>query len=463
MTNKHDVLSVGTTALVIGLGRSGRACIDVLQQRGARLFATDESAPTLAQAQTDYASQQVEILSLPQLSQRLTEIDVAILSPGVPLTSPLVRAVQQAAIPVVSEIEAAYRISKAPIIAITGTKGKTTTTALTGALLKAAGYETYVGGNIGNALIGETALASEHAWVVAEISSFQLETISEFHPRIATVINLSPDHLDRYDSMEGYIAAKYRIFMNQREGDVFVGNLDDPIVAKLRDAMPGKLRSTTMWFSLEPHADADIYVENERILWRSSATGALLEIMPVAEISLLGRHNVANVLAALLLCLAAGCDPAKLRTGVKAFRALAHRLESLGTYDGVQYIDDSKATNPGSVAAALSSVTSPVILIAGGKNKGTDFQEMGKAITRHARAVVLIGEAADEIAATIHTIPVSRAVSMEAAVTAAAALASPGDVVLLSPGCASFDMFRSAEARGDEFAAAVKSRAGCVR
>jgi UDP-N-acetylmuramoylalanine--D-glutamate ligase len=363
-----------------------------------------------------------------------------------------------AQIDVLSEIEVAYRISRAQLIAITGTKGKTTTTALTGALLRAAGRETYVGGNIGNALIAETAQASPDAWVVAEISSFQLETIAEFRPRISCFLNFSPDHLDRYAGMNEYLAAKKRLWLNQTPDDIFIGNLDDPTVAGFANpANAPDLRAQQWWFASTPQPAARLYVD-AGMIWHAPPGAAAQSIMAVADIPLLGRHNVMNVVAALAIGLAAGCDEQALAAGVREFHALPHRLAPVAEIDGVRYVDDSKATNPGAVTAALESFAAPVILIAGGKNKGTDFCALGKTISRHARAVVLIGEAADAIAATIEDISVERANSMADAVTRAAGLARAGDVVLLSPGCASFDMFRSAEARGEEFAAAVGAR-----
>lgn len=454
----------GARILVVGLGRSGRTSLEILVARGAQMFATDESPQALEAYREEAVREGVTLLSPAELAAHIGTLDVAVLSPGIPLTSNVVRDLQKAEIPVLSEIEVAYRIAKAPLIAITGTKGKTTTTALTGALLRRAGYETYVGGNIGNPLIAETAIASAKAWVVAEVSSFQLETIHTFHPRIAAVLNLSPDHLDRYGSMASYVAAKYRIFSQQTSSDFFVGNLDDPLVALLADAAaPSRPVAKAQWFSLNADPRAALCVRDERIFWVPHVQSqSPIEIMPVAEIPLLGRHNVANVLAALLMGLLAGADPEKLRRGVRDFQGLPHRLELVATLAGIRYIDDSKATNPGSVAAALLAVSEPIVLIAGGKKKGTDFSELGKLISDRARAVVFIGESAQEMAATVTAIPVHRASSMDDAVIQATALACSGDTVLLSPGCASFDMFESAEARGDAFAAAVTLHGGLV-
>jgi UDP-N-acetylmuramoylalanine--D-glutamate ligase len=446
--------------LVIGLGRSGLASVHVLRARGSTVFATDEKPQAeLADALAELERMGVRFVAPDALRQLYGELTACVLSPGVPLNNALVREIQAARVPVYSEIEVAYRIGKAPMVAITGTKGKTTTTALVGAMFRRAGKTTHVGGNIGNALIDETFAAKPEDWVIAEVSSFQLESIRSFKPRIAAILNLSPDHLDRYHSMDEYGEAKFRIFANQGSGDTFVGNLDDPIVGALAEGEAAKrIPSRARWFGLSPRRMTSLYVRNERITY-APPTGdpRPIEIMPVDEIPLLGRHNVSNVLAALSIGLAAGLDPEALRAAVRDFEALPHRLQRVAFADGVTYVDDSKSTNPGSVIAALHAFDAPIVLIAGGKSKRTDFRAMGETVEKRTKAVVLIGEAAEEMAAALGTAPVARAASMEEAVAIARGLAVPGDVVLLSPGCASFDMFASAEARGDEFAAAANA------
>jgi UDP-N-acetylmuramoylalanine--D-glutamate ligase len=343
------------------------------------------------------------------------------------------------------------------MVAITGTKGKTTTTALVGALFRRAGKETHVGGNIGNALINETFVADKDDWVIAEVSSFQLESIRSFKPRIATILNLSPDHLDRYHSMDEYAEAKFRIFANQSATDVFIGNLEDPIVGALAEGDGAKrIPSRALWFGITPRRMTSLYVRGDVITYAPPRGDPRpIEIMPVSEIPLLGRHNVSNVLAALSIGLAADLDPEALRAAVRDFKALPHRLQPVAVVDGVAYVDDSKSTNPGSVVAALEAFAEPIVLIAGGKSKRTDFRAMAASVEKRAKAVVLIGEAADEMSDAIGAARVARAASMDEAVAIARGLAVPGDIVLLSPGCASFDMFASAEARGDAFARAA--------
>jgi UDP-N-acetylmuramoylalanine--D-glutamate ligase len=445
-------------ALVIGLGKSGLASCEILRARGATVFATDEKEPErLRDALLQLALVGAEFVAPDQLPTIFDRLTAAVLSPGVPLDGALVRRVRAAGVPVYSEIEVAYRLGQAPIVAVTGTKGKSTTTALIGHLFAQAGRATRVGGNIGNPLIRETVSAGPDEWIVAEVSSFQLEAIRSFKPRVAVLLNVTPDHLDRYRSMDEYAEAKLRIFSNQGPHDVFIGNLDDPTIGAFAEG-EGTLRipSRAFWYGRTPRRMTTLYVRANRITY--APPGGLprpVDIMPVDEIPLPGAHNVSNVLAAVLVGLSTGLDPETLRAGVRSFKALPHRLETVAESDGVRFIDDSKSTTPGSVIAALEAFDMPVILIAGGKSKRTDFAAMAEAITRKAKRVVLIGEAADEIASVLDPSIVSRAGSMDEAVALARAQAVPGAVVLLSPGCASFDMFDSAEHRGEMFARAV--------
>ncbi|MGP6189986.1 MAG: UDP-N-acetylmuramoyl-L-alanine--D-glutamate ligase [Vulcanimicrobiaceae bacterium] len=460
MSDSTGLFDARERTLVVGLGRSGQASCRVLRARGATVYATDEGprealGPAIAELEREGA----RFVAPEDVGELAGQLTSTVLSPGIPLNNDLVRRLQSARVPVFSEIEVAYRICKAPIVAVTGTKGKTTTTSLIGAMFRSAGKVTRVGGNIGNALIAETFEAAAGDWVIAEVSSFQLESIRSFKPRISTILNLSPDHLDRYHSMDEYSEAKFRIFANQGPGDTFVGNLDDPLVSELAEGDSSKrLPARALWFGVAPRRMTTLYVRHERITY-APPTGdpRPIEIMPVSEIPLLGKHNLSNVLGGLLVGLAAGLNPEALRAAVREFQPLPHRLQKIAEQKGVAYYDDSKSTNPGSVVAALESFDRPIVLIAGGKSKRTDFRAMSEAIGRRTRAVVLIGEAADEIAATLDAAKTYRAGSMEDAVSLARSLAQPGDVVLLSPGCASFDMFISAEARGDAFTGAVNA------
>lgn len=459
MTHGIPNFAAGETILVIGLGRSGVASSQILRGRDVAVFATDEKpredlAEAIAQIET-LGARFVPAAELPHVLDGLT---AAVVSPGVPLNGALVRGVQAANVPVFSEIEVAYRLCKAPIVAVTGTKGKSTTTSLIGHLFRSCNKTVHVGGNIGNPLIREVVDAKPQDWVIAEVSSFQLESIRAFRPRISVILNISADHLDRYYSMDEYAEAKYRIFANQNEQDYFVGNLDDERVRQLHwHTGETRVHARQMWFTLgEHHEHATMFLHGDAIVYTPvHGDPRPVEIMKTGEIPLAGRHNVQNVMAALLAALAANLDPHALREAVMSFSAMAHRLQPVSEIGGVLYVDDSKATNPGSVVAALHAYERPIVLIAGGKSKNTDFTELGRVIDARAKALVTIGEAADEIAAHVSRKPVERAHSMEDAVQRARALAAPGDVVLLSPACASFDMFRNAEERGDKFVAAV--------
>ena len=445
----------GDRALIIGVGRSGMATAAVLRDRGLRVAAYDDKNPEQLRAQrADLGRLQVELVGMDGLESAAAGAAIAIVSPGVPLNNPAVLAVQRAGVPVISEIEAAYRISKAPIIAITGSKGKSTTTALTGHLLKTAGMRARVGGNIGNPLIRETAAASRDEWIVAEVSSFQLEGISLFRPRISVLLNVTPDHLDRYPSIEEYREAKFRIFANQGEGDAFIGNAADPSIEALRIGRGRTIPCPAFWFAAQDRPDVAMALVDGRIVWRTEPAQVLL--LDAAGLRITGTHNIANAMAASLAALLAGAPIEAVREGLATFQALPHREQIIARRAGVIWVDDSKASNPDAVVKALAAFSGPIILIAGGRSKKTDFGAMAHAASERAKLVILIGESAREIGALIEHGPIVFADSMDRAVAAAAEAATAGDIVLLSPGCASFDMFESAERRGEAFATAVQ-------
>jgi UDP-N-acetylmuramoylalanine--D-glutamate ligase len=442
----------------------------VLRDRGLRVTAYDDKPfEQLKPQRTELTKLRVELVGGDGLAKAIDGASIAIVSPGVPPNNPAVLAIQRAGVPVISEIEAAYRIAKAPIIAVTGSKGKSTTTALIGHLLRRAGVRARVGGNIGNPLISEAAAASVGEWLVAEVSSFQLEGISSFRPRISVLLNISPDHLDRYPSIEEYREAKFRVFANQTADDVFIGNADDGAIVGLVDGPVKRLRCTQRWFSLTGDARADVTVEDGWIVERPALKSAGLQTRPHAtvqriialrELKIQGAHNAANAMAAYLAASAAlGAKrmeaAAALADGLRSFEPLAHRLQIVARSGGVTFVDDSKASNPDAVAKALEAFDAPIILIAGGRSKRTDFGAIARPAQERCKRVILIGESAHEIGALIERVPIEYAASMDEAVSAAALAASPGDVVLLSPGCASFDMFDSAEQRGERFTQAA--------
>ena len=461
----HFAFDAHERVLVIGMGKSGQACVAVLCDRRATVFVTDEKAQSALTVAIEAARVCGARFVAPyELASILSEISVAVVSPGVGPTSPVVRAVIAAGIPIVGEIELAYLLSRAPMIAVTGTKGKSTTTSLIGHLLRACGRDVRVGGNIGNPLVGEVHAIGLEGWIVAELSSFQLESTRTFRPRVSVLLNLSEDHLDRYASMDEYAAAKFRIFHNQGLSDYFVGNLDDDRVSALhwQASTQPQMEARQLWFTLrdDPH-HATMYLHKDAI-WYAPITGdpRAIRIVGIDELPMPGSHSIQNIMAALLSALAVGANPEVLRRGLASYTPPAHRLMPIDTFDEVAYIDDSKATNPAAVIAALHAFTAPVVLIAGGRAKGTDFGALGVAIRARAHTVVLIGEAADEIAAVCPDLPILRANSIDEAVAMAKQAAHPGDIVMLSPGCASFDMFASAEDRGERFIAAVRALHG---
>lgn len=438
--------------IIIGVGRSGLATAKVLRERGVSVVAYDDKPlGLLASESAALARLGVPLLSAKELEGAAKAATAAIVSPGVPLTNRAVRELADAGVTVVSEIELAYGLSRSPIIAVTGSKGKSTTTALIGHILTTAGISNRVGGNIGNPLVLETVSAPNNAWVVAEVSSFQLEGIRTFAPRISVLLNISPDHLDRYHSMEEYAEAKYRIFTNQKRGNFFIGNADDEYCAALRSGSGRSIPCRALWFGMDStdRGLAMTLLGDSIVLRERRRETAVIE---AHDLRIRGKHNIANAMAAALAATCAGVKLDAVREGLATFNPLPHRLTPVHRASGVTWIDDSKATNPASATAALEAVESPVILIAGGKGKKTNFTRFANAASKKAKRVILIGETAREIGELIEGPPISYARDLEAAVADAAAAARSGDVVLLSPACASFDMFESAEDRGERFA-----------
>ncbi|HEX3905012.1 MAG TPA: UDP-N-acetylmuramoyl-L-alanine--D-glutamate ligase, partial [Polyangia bacterium] len=376
---------------------------------------------------------------------------LVILSPGVP-EIPELAAARAAGVEITGELELASRFVSATIVAITGTNGKSTVTTLVGEMLRATGHPTFVGGNLGEPLaeaVG-TPAAEVGGFCVVEVSSFQLETTETFRPRVAVLLNITPDHLDRYAGLEGYAAAKARIFAAQTPDDFAVVNFDDPLAVRASAAA----RARREGFSIVESLATGAWLGGPLLL---KLPGQAPESYPADLPWLLGqRHNQANALAALLAARLAGAAPAEARAGLLAFRALSHRMELVADADGVAYYDDSKGTNVGAVVAALDGFPRPVVLIAGGRDKGGDYAPLAEALGRVGRAAILIGEAADKMqAAFAPVLPVERAPTLETAVEAARRWARPGDAVVLSPACSSFDMFRDYAHRAEVFRSAV--------
>jgi len=445
----------GRTVSVVGLARSGIAAARLIRRLGGRVLASDAATSLPADARR-LEAEGCRLWTGGHPAEAFDDADLVVVSPGVPLTLPALRSVKGRGVPVIGELELGWLVMEADLIAITGTNGKTTTTTLTGELLRATGRPTLVAGNIGTPL-------SEHALdfpaggiVVAEVSSFQLESTVRFHPRVAAVLNVTPDHLDRHGSFKGYLEAKARIFLNQTSADRAVLNADDPGAAGLAARAAGPV----LWFSRLAAQEHGIFVRDRWIV--ANVDGRLERIAPISEITLRGQHNVENVLAATACALWTGMAPESIRGGIAGFRGVEHRIEPVGDDRGVAFYNDSKGTNVASTIKALESFSEPVILIAGGTGKGQDFAPLANAARGRVRHAVLIGVDRDKLRHALEVAGASteEANSMEEAVRRARATARSGDVVLLSPACASFDMFDNYEHRGQVFKAAVRALRG---
>jgi UDP-N-acetylmuramoylalanine--D-glutamate ligase len=448
----------GKRVLVVGLGRSGIAAAQLCATHGARVTVTDRR---------DWSALGAALAGLPsgvahELGGHRRETfmgaDLIVLSPGVP-EIPELAAARAAGVAITGELELASSFVSATIVAITGTNGKSTTTTLIGDMMRETGRPTFVGGNLGEPLaeaVG-TPPAGPGGVCVVETSSFQLETVDRFHPRVAVLLNITADHLDRYADMNGYAAAKARIFAAQSRDDDAVVNLDDELAV----AFSGDIPSRRLGFSVTRALAEGAWLASSGNGGGDDGLtiklpGAAPESYPANLPSLVGRHNQANALAALLASRLAGATPAQALSALRAFRPLAHRMELVAEAGGVADYDDSKGTNVGAVVASLDGFPRRVVLIAGGRDKGGDYAPLAAVLGRVGRAAVLIGEAADKMqAAFAGVLPVERAGSMDDAVDAARRLAKPGDAVVLSPACSSFDMFRDYAHRAEVFRAAV--------
>jgi UDP-N-acetylmuramoylalanine--D-glutamate ligase len=446
----------GRTVSVVGLARSGVAAARLVGRLGARVLASDAGAPASLSAEAQgLEADGCRLWIGGHPDEAFAGADLVVVSPGVPLTLPSLTAVRARGVPVIGELELGWRVMEADVIAITGTNGKTTTTALSGELLRAQVRPTLVAGNIGTPLSAHALDFPADGLVIAEVSSFQLESTLEFHPRVAAVLNITPDHLDRHGTLERYVEAKARIFAKQTAGDCAVLNRDDPLTADLAARVSGQV----LWFSRREPLEHGVFVRDGWIV--AKLNGHVEPICPAAEIQLRGQHNLENVLAATACALWTGMAPAVIRRGVAGFRGVEHRIERVGDDRGVVFYNDSKGTNVASTIKALESFTEPVILIAGGKGKGQDFAPLADAARGRVRHAILIGADRDKLRGPLAAAGVGTedARSMEDAVRLARGVARAGDVVLLSPACASFDMFQNFEHRGLVFKAAVRALA----
>jgi UDP-N-acetylmuramoylalanine--D-glutamate ligase len=444
----------GKTVSVVGLAKSGVAAARLVRRLGGRVLASD-SSPLEALPEEARGLERLgcALWAGGHPDAAFAGAELIVVSPGVPLELPPLVAMRARGVPIIGELELAWRVMEADVIAITGTNGKTTTTTLTGELLRTQVRPVLVGGNIGTPLADHALEFPGDGIVVAEVSSFQLDTTDRFRPRVAAILNITPDHLDRHGTFERYVAAKARIFANQLSTDCVVLNADDPVAAGLG----GRARGRVIWFSRLTTLTHGVFIYDGWIV--AKLNGSTERICPVTEITLRGQHNVENVLAATACALWTGMSPSSIRRGIAAFRGVAHRIERVHDDRGVVYYNDSKGTNVDSTIKALESFSEPVILIAGGKGKGQDFGPLAEAARGRVRRAILIGQDRDRIRAALEVagIPAEHAESRDDAVRRSRDAAQLGDVVLLSPACASFDMFRNFEHRGDVFKSVVRA------
>jgi len=436
----------GKRLLVVGLARTGLATSLFAAAYGATVTATDEKPESEMRENAERLRNAGVKLELGTHSGAVfTQQDLIVVSPGVSAKLPQLELARSRGIPVWSEIELAWRFLRGKLVAVTGSNGKTTTTALIAHILKTASIPTLVGGNIGTPLLALVESSTDSAVTVAEVSSFQLETIASFRPEIGVLLNLTPDHLDRHAAFEEYAAAKMRMFDNQIERDVAILNADDPEVAR---RMP--TRPQVYWFSRQKRVAQGAFLHDDQIFFRHH--GSEFALARRDQIPLRGDHNLENVLAACAAAYLAGADPAAIAAGVKSFRAVEHRLEFVAEIRGVSYYNDSKATNVDAALKAIEAFPGSLFVILGGKDKGSPYTPLREPLRGRAKAALLIGAAADKIAADLgDAVPYIHAETLERAVQLAAEGAQAGDTVLLAPACSSFDQFENYEQRGRMF------------
>jgi len=439
----------GKKVLVVGLGKSGLAAALFLRHQGAQVTVSDvRSAEALAKDIPALLEEGIMVEAGGHGLLTFRRQDLIVVSPGVPLDTPELVQARNFGRPVIGELELAARFLKGKTLAITGSNGKTTTTSLVGEILEEAGFPTLVGGNIGVPVIALINQSTPDTWSVLEVSSFQLESTEQFHPQIAVILNITPDHLDRHGTFENYALAKERIFAAQTPDDFLVLNAENVRAA----AAASRSDARVYWFSLERFVPQGAWVEAGHVVFRSSKDAPTESIIPLHSIPLKGEHNVENVLAAVCAARLAGAPADAIRRAIEKFKAVEHRLEYVATLNGVEFFNDSKATNVDATAKAIASFSTGIHLILGGKDKNSDYTQLSQLLRQRVRAVYTIGSAAAKIESQLRgVVPLQSCDTLDKAVREAAAAARPGDVVLLAPACSSFDQFESYEHRGRVF------------
>ena len=456
----------GKRVAVVGLARSGVAAAHLLQAVGAVVTVADRKDRAELQGVLKTIEESgIDVALGSGYETALTKAELVVISPGVPYRMEALERVRRRGVKVISELDLASRFMPVPILALTGTNGKSTTVTMIGKMLQAGGKQVFVGGNLGTAF-SEAAIHSLRAMkegracpydaAVVEVSSFQLETVEQFHPWIAAILNVTVDHQDRYESIAEYVAAKNRIFENQTSSDVALFNLDDPRVSALRHGVKARTFGFTRRPPLPPDLAGGTYLEHGRIM--TTIDGQAREVCLRSELKIIGDHNVENAMVASIYALLSGCHLDDVRRVLREFPGLEHALEVVRNRRGVRFINDSKGTNVDATLKALHSINQPIWLIAGGRDKGGDFSRLAPAIRQRVKRLLLIGEAATLIADAVQGYgAIDRPKSLQEAVELAALGASSGDVVLMSPACASFDMFADYQDRGRQFKSAVQS------
>jgi len=448
----------GRKVLVVGLGKSGRAAALFLHRKGAQVTVSDaRSAEALAKDIPALLEEGIMVEAGGHGLLTFRRQDLIVVSPGVPLDTPELVQARNMGLPIIGELELAARFLKGRILAITGSNGKTTTTTLAGEILKAGGLKTLVGGNIGVPVVSLIEESSDESWSVLEVSSFQLESTEEFRPAIAVILNITPDHLDRHGSFENYARAKERIFARQQPADFLVLNADNARAAEAAS----RTGSQIYWFSIDRSVGHGAWIEGGYVVFRAAPDAETEQVMPLSKIPLKGEHNVENVLAAVCAARLAGVPAEAIRRAIETFQAVEHRLEFVANVHGVEFYNDSKATNVDATAKAVAAFSSGIHLILGGKDKGSDYTTLSPLLRERVRAVYTIGSAAEKIESQLRgVVSIHSCATLDGAVNAAAAAAHPGEVVLLAPACSSFDQFENYEHRGRVFKELVSRRVG---
>ena len=446
--------------LIVGLGKSGLAALYALCPMGAKVYVQDsKKKEELDAGLVEYIDNNCAGSFLGKMPDNITTFDMMVLSPGVDPEKDFVVEAKKAGCDIVGELELAYRLAKGTFIGITGTNGKTTTTTLVGEIFKASGRKTNVVGNIGEPVITASLKSTDEDWMITEVSSFQLQTTTEFKPYISAILNLTPDHLNRHHTMEGYGAAKARIWENQDENGVFIINADDPVLNELcyKTIMP-QPKAKIIPFSRVKELEYGAFLLNDSLVYKKE-DGTVIEFCKKQELKIIGNHNIENALAAALMASCAGIDRETIREVLISFKGVEHRIEFCGEKNGVRFYNDSKGTNVDAAVIALKAIEKNIILIAGGDSKGQEFDDLIDYFPGRVKHMVLLGRDAHFISEACERkgfSDFSFHKDMEECVRAAFEMAEPGDTVLLSPACASWDMYKNFEARGDHFKNIVK-------